>query len=160
MGAQESHRGPSGKILPGLKLDISEAQERLRAVFSDTRVVLAYLFGSYARADAGAGSDIDIAVLLDAQGPDLYADYRYLMLATREALQTERFDLLLLNSAAPTLRFAVVTEGRLLYARSEEDTNRFEEAVIRTMQDTAHLRAVQEQYLRGRARAWYSEKKA
>ena len=44
MGITEDRRGPSGKILPGLKMDLEEALCRLREVFAAKGVVLAYLF--------------------------------------------------------------------------------------------------------------------
>lgn len=160
MGTKESHRGPSGKDLPGLELGAEEAMARLRAFFPRTRVVLAYLFGSCARGEAKPSSDVDIAVLLAGHGEELYANYRELILGIRDALGTERFDLLLLNDAAPTMRFAVITTGRLLYAQSDQELNAFEADTIRTYQDTAHLRAVQNDYLRRRAQEWSSATKA
>lgn len=163
MGMLESYRGPSGKILPGLQVDLEEALERLRTLFQRSGVALAYLFGSHARGEAKPTSDIDIAILIrpeDAKGERLYNSFRELMLGVREALGTERFDLLLLNSAPLTLRFEVVSRGRLLYCRDEEVLNAFEMDVIRRFQDTAYLRAVQNGYLRERARKWYSRRKA
>ncbi len=160
MGIEEARRGPTGKPLPSLKLDPGEVEKRLRAFFPATPAVLAYLFGSFAQQTAGPGSDLDIAVLLEGDSEELYSAYRRLLLGLRDALRTERFDLLLLNAAPPTLRFEVVTTGRVLYARSDQELNEFEEDSIRKYQDTAYLRAVQEEYLRRRARAWYSESKA
>jgi len=163
MGVLESYRGPSGKILSGLQVDPEEALEKLKALFQRSEVALAYLFGSHARGEAKPTSDIDIAILIrpeDAKGERLYNSFRELMLGVREALGTERFDLLLLNSAPLTLRFEVVSRGRLLYCRDEEVLNAFEMDVIRRFQDTAYLRAVQDGYLRERARKWYSRRKA
>lgn len=160
MGIKESYRGPSGKTLPGLAFGVDEARARLRGLFPRTPVVLGYLFGSYARGEADPSSDVDIAVLLGGEGEELYAPYRDLLLGVRDALGTERFDLLLLNGAPPALKFAVIATGCLLYARSDEELNDFEAATIRTCQDTAYLRAVQNDYLRRRARAWYSAKGA
>ena len=163
MGMLESYRGPSGKILSGLQVDPEEALEKLKALFQRSEVALAYLFGSHARGEAKPTSDIDIAILIrpeDAKGERLYNSFRELMLGVREALGTERFDLLLLNSAPLTLRFEVVSRGRLLYCCDEEVLNAFEMDVIRRFQDTAYLRAVQDGYLRERARKWYSRRKA
>lgn len=160
MGVRETRRGPSGRTLPGRGWDPCAVEARLRGLFPGSQVILAYLFGSCARGEAGPGADVDIAVLLAGGEGELYEPYRELLLRIRDALGRELFDLLLLNDASPTMRFIVVTSGRLLYARSEEELNAFEGEVIRRYQDTAHLRAVQNEYLRRRARAWYSEKRA
>jgi len=155
MGITEDRRGPSGKILPGLKMDLEEALCRLREVFAAKGVVLAYLFGSYAEGTATPKSDLDIAVLVE--GGDLYESYRELFLAVREALGTERFNRLLLNGAPLSLKFEVVSHGRLIYCRDEDALNEFEMDVIRKYQDTAYLRAVQDEYRKERAKQWYSE---
>jgi len=126
MGIAESYRGPSGGILPGLQVDLEVAVERLRDLFRKSGVALAYLFGSYAHGDTVPSSDIDIAILL------------------------------LLNNAPPALQFEVVSQGQLIYARDDEALNTFEMAVIRRFQDTAYLRAIQNEYLKERARQWYS----
>jgi len=107
--------------------------------------VLAYLFGSYAHGKARETSDIDVAVLLgpDVKGEKLYDVYRDLFLSICEALGTERFDLVLLNRAPLSLRFEIVSQGKLIYARDEETLNGFKIDVIRKYQDTAYLRTVQ-----------------
>jgi hypothetical protein len=160
MGVNELYRGPSGRLLPGVRVGLEEAVGRLKSVFERRQVVLGYLFGSYARGQAKDGSDVDIAILLEQEGEELYRNYREVLLGVREALESERFDLMLLNDAPPTLRFRVVSEGRRIYARDENLLNRFEMDAIRTYQDTAYLRAVQDDYLRKRARQWYSARKA
>lgn len=160
MGLAESYRGPSGMILPGLRVDLEEALERLRDLFQQKKVALAYLFGSYAHDEAGAASDIDIAIFLDCNGKELYSSYRESMLGVQEALGTERFDLLLLNDAPPVLQFEAISRGQLIYSRDEQVLNTFEMSVIRKFQDTAYLRAVQNDYLKKRAKEWYSGKRA
>ncbi len=157
MGVSESRRGPSGRGLPGLTTPLEEITARLQRLFQRERVVLGYLFGSCAQSVMRPGSDVDIAVLLDGSGEEMYEAFRRLIVGVRDALGTERFDLLLLNSAPPTLKFDVISTGKLLYAQSEERLNDFEADAIRRYLDTAHLRAVQGEYLRQRARAWCSE---
>lgn len=160
MGIAESYRGPRGKPLAPPRIDLEEALEMLRSLFSRTGVALAYLFGSHAREEARAASNIDMAVLLDCDRKELYASYRELMLGVRGVLGSERFDLLLLNNAPPTLKFEIVSQGRLIYSRDERALNEFEMDTIRRFQDTAYLRRVQNNYLRERARRWYSEERA
>ena len=157
MGTRESYRGPSGKTLPPTALSLKDALAKLRALFRHSEAVLAYLFGSYAQREAGHGSDVDIAVLLEGDAKKLYETYQELGLRVRDALGTERFDLLLLNDAPPALTFEVISTGSLIYARSDQDLNAFETNAIFACQDTVHLRAVQNEYLRRRAKEWYSE---
>jgi predicted nucleotidyltransferase len=159
MGIAESYRGPSGRLLPGLRVDLEETLERLRRLFQRRGVALTYLFGSYVHDKAGATSDIDIAILLDRSKEGLYSSYRELMLGVREVLGTERFDLLLLNDTSPTLQFEIISEGQLIYSHDEQVLNAFEMNVIRRFQDTAYLRVVQNDYFKRRVRQWYLRKK-
>ena len=79
MGIAADYRGPSGKILPGVKINATEITEKLRPLFTQRKeAVLAYLFGSYAHGKARETSDIDVAVLLgpDVKGEKLYDVYR------------------------------------------------------------------------------------
>jgi len=156
MGTRESYRGPSGKTLPPTALSPKDALAKLRVSFQRSEAVLAYLFGSYAQGEAGRSSDVDIAVLLGGDAKKLYELYQKVGLGVRDALGTERFDLLLLNDAPPALKFEVISTGRLLYTQSDQDLNAFEANVVRAYLDTAHLRAVQNEYLRRRAKEWYS----
>ncbi|WP_427365271.1 type VII toxin-antitoxin system MntA family adenylyltransferase antitoxin [Candidatus Caldatribacterium saccharofermentans] len=163
MGIASDYRGPSGKILPAAIVNADEIVRRLHPVFAgQNEVLLAYLFGSYARGDNGTWSDVDLAVFLrpGVKGDELFEAYRELYLVIRNALSTERFDLLLLNRASLPLKFEVVSGGRLIYAQNEEVLNSFEIDVIRRYQDTAYLRKVQTRYFQERVRRWYSKGRA
>ena len=160
MGIAASYRGPGGAILPGPQKEFKEILEGLKGLFQQEGISVAYLFGSYVRNEAKATSDIDIAVLLERVGKELYSFYQKLMLGVREVLGSERFDLLLLNDAPPALKFTIITQGYPICFRDEEALNKFEMDVIRRFQDTACLREVQNSYLRGRAREWYSANRA
>lgn len=155
----ESYEGSSGKMLPGLNIEIKEALQRLETLFKRKRVVLAYLFGSYARDEARTSSDIDIAVLLDCENGQLYLSFKDLMLSIYETLGTERIDLLLLNDSSLSMRFEIISQGKIIYFRDDEELNAFEMNTIRKFQDTAYLRIVQNDYLKKRAIEWYSKKK-
>lgn len=160
MGIAKSYRGPRGEILPGPQKEYNEILEGLKGLFQQGGISVAYLFGSYARNEAKTTSDIDIAILLERVGKELYSSYQKLMLGVREVLRSERFDLLLLNDAPPTLKFTIITQGYPIYFRDEEALNKFEMDTIRRFQDTAYLRVVQNSYLRERAREWYSANRA
>ena len=160
MGIPANYRSPTGKILPGATVSPDEILSRLRSFF-ETReeILLAYLFGSLARGESGPTSDIDIAVLLRREIPveSLSDVYQTLYVGIYEALGTERFDLILLNGASLTLKFEIISQGKLIYARNDLILNDFEMNVLRQYQDTAYFRAVQDRYLQERIRQWYSK---
>jgi len=100
-----------------------EADALLRDVarLMDARpeVLEAYLFGSRARGDAQAHSDVDVAVYVDAARlPHAPFGYRaasttYLM----AGLGTNRVDVVVLNQAPPLLYHRVLRDGIRLLAR-------------------------------------------
>lgn len=47
MGIKDDYKAPAGNILPGLKLELSEALNRLERLFASKGVLIAYLFKSY-----------------------------------------------------------------------------------------------------------------
>ena len=158
MGKKEDYRGPTGKILPGLPIDLDQALARLEKLFASKGVVAAYLFGSYADGSAVSSSDIDFAVLLPGNKSSSKDLYLNLLTDIQQTIGTERFDLLLLNKASPFIQNEVVRNGKLIYARSIEELNDFETKARQKYLDTAYLRSVQNQYLKKRVEQWYSGK--
>jgi len=99
--------------------------ERLRAgaaeAFDGTPVVFAYLFGSHARGQAGAQSDVDVAVFVDdAVTPDQRLDLE-LSLPERlsSATSVPRIDVLVLNGAPLPVRGRATQERQVIYSRDE-----------------------------------------
>ncbi len=160
MGIKERYRGPTGKTLPGLNLDLEEAIARLNKLFATKQVALAYLFGSYATGTNNPSSDLDLAVLMADQKNQDKKLYLQLFTAIQETLGTERVDLLNLDNASPLMKMEIVRSGRVIYARTEDELNNFEMKTIQEYLDTAYLRKVQNNYLKKRVEQWYSEKKA
>jgi predicted nucleotidyltransferase len=89
--------------------------ERLtRVLASAPDVTLAVLFGSVARNEARAASDLDVGVLFASGRPDTSA-----ALAAALARATGRqVDVVRLNDAPPLLRFEIARDGRLLLERT------------------------------------------
>lgn len=93
----------------------------VRALTSLEGVVLAYLFGSHARGQAWAHSDVDVALLL-AGRPD---DDRCLAIRLEAigkltaVLGTDEVDVVILNQAPPALKYAVLRDGILLACLDE-----------------------------------------
>ena len=115
-----------GKAQPGSSTaDGTEVQARLTRALEPRREILdAYLFGSVARGDAGALSDIDVAVFIDedvaAPGPYGYDAELITYLMTE--LGTNDIDVVLLNRAPPLLYHRVLRDGQLLLARDLKAT--------------------------------------
>ncbi len=82
------------------------------------RIAVAYLFGSLARGDARADSDVDLGLVLQERGSTL--DHRALgELASRleEVTASRPLDLVVLDREGPMLRHRVLSEGRLVFER-------------------------------------------
>ena len=88
---------------------------------SDSRVVLAYLFGSVASGRADSLSDVDVAVLFDCDctGQQRLAGQLDLMHQLSQFTERE-VEVISLNDADPILAHEVVSQGVLLFARNEE----------------------------------------
>ena len=92
---------------------------------SEKRVLVAYLFGSYARGLETPRSDVDIAVLL-SEVPERPLEY-YLHLERELAKVLEMdVDLVFLNDAPPLLKYQMIKYGRLLFSRDERVRVMFE----------------------------------
>lgn len=134
-------------MLPDLPLD-ENTVERLRAVLREQGVVVAYLFGSAARGDAGPMSDVDVAVLFGHELTRAEAWDAMLRLGAEVSLTLgQEADLVVLEIAPPTLRFAVIDEGLLLLNDDDDRRVHFHARAISEYLDTEHLREVQRQYL-------------
>lgn len=136
---------------PAILGDVERIEAIRRVVESRADVRLAYVFGSAARDQARASSDVDIAVLLEPLPAPADLD----RLATDlETVAGRRVDLVVLNTAPPLLAHEVIKTGQRLTCRSEAERVRFETHAAARYLDTAHLRRVQHRYLRERAEAF------
>jgi len=125
-----------------LPSDIQEALGRLTPLFERPDVLLAHLFGSLSKGQAG--QHVDLAVLI-RDGPAFH-----LREAITSCLGTDRLDLVDLQRASPVLRFEIIRTGRPLYVTDKETQRNFELATVRLYRDTAALRRQQREYLRRR----------
>jgi len=94
--------------------------ERYFASFDD--VVTAYLFGSYARRQAGPLSDVDVAVLLTGAPDSQHCLDRRLEIigGLMELLHVNDVDVVILNQVPLALRYRVLRDGVLLYCRDQQ----------------------------------------
>jgi uncharacterized protein len=100
-------------------------------------VRLAYLFGSRAQGRWRPDSDIDVAVLVDAEtaAADRGAVVRRLAARLGHDVSSALLDLVILNDAPALLRHRVVRDGVLLLQRSPVDRVRFVTRMLRDYQD-------------------------
>jgi predicted nucleotidyltransferase len=118
----------------------------LSAIFTDEQVVVAYLFGSQARGDAGPLSDVDVAVLLEGglSPAEALALRLRLIEAIGRALHTERVDVAPLNNAPYLLQHRAIRDGRVLFCRDELARVRYE---FRVLRDYLDFRYFEDKYL-------------
>lgn len=116
------------------------------ALEREPAVVLAYLFGSHARGQAGHGSDVDIAVLTSPRLGLL--EWGALLERLQRALKGHPVDLADLHGAPPLLCGEVVREGVPAVVRDPEVRFDFEQRTVRRLEDSRHLRATQQALLR------------
>ena len=88
----------------------------LSAIFEKHGVVLAYLFGSYARGRTTPRSDVDIAVLF----PEPYDkkagwDARLNLIGEVESICRREVDVVVLNEAPPLLKHQVLKHGAPIF---------------------------------------------
>jgi predicted nucleotidyltransferase len=114
----------------------------VRRLSDDARVAAVWLFGSRARGEADALSDVDLAVLAagtPARSELATWELEWLRVANG-VLQTDEVSIVVLNHAPLVLRHEVLRGARLLFARSPEIAADYELATIQTFLDfCAHL---------------------
>ena len=110
-------------------MDATSSVERLRRAFKgrEQGVAAVYLFGSVARGESHAGSDLDVAVLLEP-APERGA-YESLRLDLRVELESElgqEIDFVVLNHAPPDLVHRVLRDAVLVIEPDPSARVRFE----------------------------------
>lgn len=132
---------------------VERLESTAAAVFRDTPVLFAYLFGSVAAGTARAGSDVDVAAYL---GPDAPAEMLEGSLDLARELSRASgigdIDVTILNRAPLPLRGRVVRERRVLYSRDEPARVRYESLTLREFFDfELHARPLDLELLRATA---------
>lgn len=123
----------------------SEAAARL---FAQQDVLLAYLYGSQARGEAGLLSDVDVAVLF-APHLSKQARFRQLLDLSGELgdiWQRDDVQVVDLAEASPLLRHRVYVDGRVLYCADDAVRVKFIMDTIRDYEDTRPIRRINAKY--------------
>ena len=111
-------------------VEIAEAEPAISA---------AYLFGSLARGEAGALSDVDIGLLVGDRFADRAVCDRT-MDALGRRLRTSRIDVVSLEAAPMPLRYRVIRDGMLVVCRDAALVERFVAETVRHYLDFKPLR--------------------
>nr|HID14928.1 nucleotidyltransferase domain-containing protein [Anaerolineae bacterium] len=124
-------------------------RQPLDEAFERHGVVLAYLFGSQARGEAGPLSDVDVAVLFGPDVPENERFDRVLHLIGELGSLFHRNDVYVVDlaEAPPLLRHRVYYDGRLLYCADDAERVRFETTALRDYVDTEPLRRIKRKYV-------------
>lgn len=131
--------------------DLAQRLTQLPDLLATEGVDLAYLFGSVAR--HGQGNDVDLALWMQDE------DKRPFRLrdTLTDFLGSQRLDIVDLRRASNTLRFEIISSGRLLYAASNQIRLDFELETVRIYHDREIPRRRQEERLRYRLSQWLSD---
>ncbi len=133
--------GPLGNLEP--------YRRALANVFERRGVVLAYLYGSQARGDAGPLSDVDVAALFAPDIPESERFQRVLHLIGELGEVFGRDDVYVVDlaGASPLLRHRVYYDGLVLYCPDDAVRVRFAVEALRDYVDTAPWRRIKRHYV-------------
>jgi len=135
----------------GSRLNSSLIKILKKRLVSEKGVDFAYLFGSQARNDVGALSDIDIAVHLD-NNVDGFAFRLYLTEEIMKATGKEEIDVVIMNNATTFLCYQIIKDGILLKDDKKRRLN-FEIRVVKDYLDAGYLRSTQLSYMKEHIKA-------
>ncbi len=100
-------------------MDAENIRVRVTSYFAQasSKIVAAYLFGSFGRGTSGEHSDVDIAVLF-REAPERALDGpRFRVRGELEKLLRRRVDVIVLNDASPDLSHRILRDGVLTLDR-------------------------------------------
>ncbi len=131
----------SASLLYTRGMDRGLLVERLGRV---PKLVAAYLFGSRARGDARASSDVDVAILL-GEAPVSFESWPFELAGELEQELGLRVDVVVLNGAPSDLVHRVLRDGELLVDNDRSARIRFE---VRSRNDYFDMLPIRNAYRR------------
>lgn len=120
--------GPDNKVSPAVL-------ERMVREICRLRPVAIYLFGSQVTGSARPDSDIDLAVLLPSDRPELPIGERMALVGALEQLTDRQVDLVILNQAPLPLQFEIIHTGKILYEADVDARTTAEDIIVRDYLD-------------------------
>jgi len=134
----EARRKPRQLEAMEKKMDTRTIRELTTPYFiGRSEVLAAYLYGSQAEGRAGALSDIDVGVLIRGGLAEerLWRLEDALAADLRRVLGTDQVDLVVLNLAPLSVRYEVITRGKVLYSADDGARADFESYTLRRYWD-------------------------
>lgn len=119
-------------------------------LFQRKEILMAYLYGSYAKGTPRNRSDIDIAIYLKHRVDDSQYPYGYraeIITSLIKLLGTNNIDLIILNDVPAFLKFQVIRYGTLIFTRSEAKRIEFHAGTIAKYLDIKYLLAIQHEFM-------------
>ena len=132
-------------LLPGSKIGrMDDVLNRLRAAAPDVLatepVRVAYLFGSHARGEASALSDVDVALLAPDTVPDERLNLRLRVIGRlATAARIPDLDVIVLDESPLTLAGRVIKDGIVIYSVDEPMRAAYESRTFREFVDFSFL---------------------
>jgi uncharacterized protein len=126
------------------KQNLQNLIEEIRNLLEqEERVLFCYLFGSQAAGMSIAKSDIDVGVFLDNKKVTDFSGERLKLIESISRTVKKDVDVVILNTAAPFLRYVVLREGKIIFERSESERVDFE---LKATNDYFDFKPVLEKY--------------
>jgi len=113
-------------------------REKLSPLFTKSRVILAYLFGSQAKGEIGPMSDIDIAVLWNKDEKEKLKKSLLLQSRIKERLRAECIEVGPLNDQALSFCYQVIKDGICIFGK-EKDRVEYETFILNEYLDFSYL---------------------
>ena len=137
------------------KIELKLQSEAFKEFCREKYITLVVLFGSRAQVTARPDSDWDLAVLVEKEslpprGQELGRFRRALIRDFCSFLETSTFDLVLLNTASPLMKYNVARTGHPIYQKNHSIFPEFVSLAVRQHEDARLFYKMEEVYLRNR----------
>lgn len=130
--------------------DFSQIEKTMKETLQTQKEVLfGYVFGSTATGNTRKGSDVDMAVYLAPEIKPRFFDIRLELLEKLTRAFRREADVVILNTAAPFVKYVVLKEGKLVFERNQDARIDFE---LKALNEYFDYKPVLKQY-RDRLRA-------
>ncbi|OGF68002.1 MAG: hypothetical protein A2Y62_20390 [Candidatus Fischerbacteria bacterium RBG_13_37_8] len=96
---------------------------------NDKKIVAIYLFGSYARGEQDALSDIDLAFLFRRNFLCTFDEQLNYLEKINSILKTDEISFVILNEAPLLFKYKIISAGKVLYCANQQERLDFEQYV-------------------------------
>lgn len=121
------------------------ASQIYAALSKEPKIKLAYVLGSVVSGRITAESDFDLAIIVNNKSK---IDYLYIYQLISHIHFPKDLDLSVVDkNSSPIFLFQIISTGKCIYQRYQQDKVSFEACVLRNYYDTAHIRKIYYSYL-------------